>query len=248
MKFKFLTEPAFLIEPDKMLVIADLHIGVEHAMLERGITIPSQFERLKERLEKIIKQTKAKHLVILGDVKHDVKKISIQEFREIPDFFNYFSNIKVSIVKGNHDGNIEKLVPRGVDVYDTKGFVYDKFAFIHGQAWPTASALNAEYIFMGHIHPAIEFLTDNVRSVEHCWVRCKINQKVFEKKYGKTCKLKEAIIVPTFNHLTGGVAFNSKTFKPNDPLLNSGAIDLKTAEIYLLDGTYLGSLQNLKPK
>ena len=248
MRLKFLTEPALLIEPDKILAIADLHIGIEQILLEEGITIPSQFERLKERLEKIIKQTKAKHLVILGDVKHDVKKISIQEFREIPDFFNYFSNIKISVVKGNHDGDIEKLVPRGIDVYDSKGFVYKNFAFTHGQAWLSQSALDAEYIFMGHIHPMVEFWTDSIRTTEHCWVRCKINKKVLEKKYGRKCNLKEAIIVPTFNHLTGGVAFNSKTFKPSDPMIRSGAIDLKTAEIFLLDGTYLGNLKNLKPK
>ena len=247
MKLKFLTEPALLIEPDRLLVISDLHIGLEHTLLEAGITLPSQFDILKGKLENLIKQTKAKHLVILGDVKNSVTGISPQEYREMPEFFNYFSNIKISVIKGNHDGNIEKLVPKGVDVYDTKGFVYKNLFFTHGQAWPTASALDAEYLFMGHIHPLVEFWTDNVRTTEHCWVRCKINKKIFEKKYGKTCKLKEAIIVPTFSHLTGGVAFNSKTFKPNDPMIRSKAIDLKTAEIYLLDGTYLGNMKNLKP-
>lgn len=248
MKLKFLTKPALLVEPEKILVITDLHIGLEHALSEEGVIIPQQFERLIEKLEKIIEKTKAKHLVILGDVKHDVEKISIQEYKEIPDFFNYFSNIKVSVVKGNHDGIIEKIVPRGVDIYETSGFVYKNILFTHGQAWPEPKALDAEYLIMGHIHPAVEFWTDNVRSLEHCWVRCKINKKVFEKKYKRKCNLKEAIIVPTFNHLTGGVAINSKTFKPNDPMIRNRAIDLKTAEIYLLDGTYLGNLKNLKPK
>ncbi len=246
MKFKFLTEPALLIEPEKILIVADLHIGLEQTLFEAGITIPSQFERLKDKLRKIIEQTKAKHLVILGDVKHDVAKVSVQEYKEITDFFNYFSDIKISVVKGNHDGAIEKVIPRGVDVYESKGFVYKNLAFTHGQAWPEASALEAEYIFIGHVHPLIEFFSNNIRIAEHCWIRCKINQKKLEKKYKRKSNLKEAIIIPTFNHLTGGIALNSKTFKPKDPILK--ALDLKTAEVYLLDGTYLGNLKNLQPK
>jgi len=245
MKFKFLTESALLIEPDKILVIADLHIGLELAMLQSGITIPSQFDHLKNKLENLIKETKAKHLVILGDIKHEVSHVSIQEFKEIPEFFNYFSNIKISVIKGNHDGDIEKIIPKGVNVYDTTGFIYKNILFTHGQSWPEKRALNCDYIIMGHIHPAIEFWTGNIRSTEHCWVRCKINNSMFKEKYNKNGKFKEAIIVPTFNHLTGGIAINSKTFKPNDPLMRNYILDWKNSDIYLLDGTYLGKLNNL---
>jgi putative SbcD/Mre11-related phosphoesterase len=246
MKFKFLTEPALLIEPEKLLILADLHIGLEQALYEGGITIPSQFEKLKERLRKIIDQTKAKHLVIVGDVKHDVKGISVQEHKELADFFNCFSDIKISVVKGNHDGDIDRIIPKEVDIYDSKGFVYKNLAFTHGQSWPLASALDVECIFIGHVHPLVEFWTDNVRIAERCWIRCKVNSKILEKKYKKKNNLKEAIIIPAFNHLMGGVALNSKSFKPKDPIFK--ALDLKTAEVYLLDGTYLGNLRNLKPK
>lgn len=243
MKIKFLTEPALLI--DDILVIADLHLGFEYELSELGIIIPSQLEKFKVRLNNLIKQTKAKHLVILGDMKHQVPGISWQEFREIPEFFRDL-NIKISIVKGNHDGDIERLVPQDVDIYDSAGFVLNKILFTHGQAWPHPEIVNTEYLIMGHIHPAIEFWTENVRSSERCWLRCEIDNKKVKEKYQKEAGLKEGIIVPTFNHLLGGVSFNSKRFKPSGPLLQKEILKWKDARIYLLDGTFLGNLNNIK--
>ena len=41
----------------------------------------------------------------------------------------------------------------------------------------------------------------------------------------------------------GGIGFNKEDFKPLGP--NAQFIDLKNAEIYLIDGTYLGKLKYL---
>jgi len=243
MKIKFLTEPALLVKD--VLVIADLHIGLEYELSEAGITIPSQLEKFKGRINKLIKETKTKHLVILGDLKHQVPGISWQEFREIPEFFREF-DVKISIVKGNHDGDIERLVPNDVDIYDSSGFVLDNFLFTHGQAWPPEESIKTEYLVMGHIHPVIEFYTESVRSAEPCWLRCETDNKQLEERYEKKSSLKEGIIMPAFNHLLGGVAFNSKKFKPTGPLLGKEIIKWKEGKVYLLDGTFLGNLNNLK--
>jgi len=246
MKIKFLTEPALLLE-NKILVIVDLHIGIEHEIFESGITIPSQVEKIQQRIDKLIKQTKTKHLIILGDVKHQVPNISWQEYKEIPKFLDHFK-IKISIIKGNHDGNIERLAPKKIDIYDPPGFKINNFLLTHGQAWPFMGDLDAEYIIMGHVHPAVEFWTENFRSIEPCWLKCEIdNERLFEKYKIKT-KLKQGIIMPAFNHLIGGMAFNSKDFEPLGPLLKNEILKWKNAEVYLLDGTYLGNLKDLKIK
>jgi putative SbcD/Mre11-related phosphoesterase len=247
MKIKFLTEPALLLD-SKNLVITDLHIGIEHEIYKAGITVPSQLEKLKERLDKIIKQTKAKHLIILGDIKHQVPSISVQEYREIPKFLENFSKIKVSIVKGNHDGNIEKIVPSKVDVYEPKGFKLGKVLLTHGQAWPDKDDLDAEYLVMGHVHPAVEFWTDNFRSMEPCWLKCNIDVKKIKKKYKTETSLKQGIVMPSFNHIIGGMAFNSKDFKPLGPLLNNNVLKWKKSEVYLLDGMFIGKVSDLKYK
>ena len=86
MEMKFLTEPALLLKND-ILVIVDLHIGIEYEIYRSGITVPSQIEKLQKRVDKIIKENKVKHLVIIGDVKHMVPDTSRQEYQEIPKFF-----------------------------------------------------------------------------------------------------------------------------------------------------------------
>jgi hypothetical protein len=246
MSIKFLTEPALLI--GKTLVVSDLHIGIEHEIFQSGITIPSQVERLEKRIDNLIKQTKANHLVILGDVKHQVPNISWQEYKEIPKFLEHFSKIKVSIVKGNHDGNIEKLASKNVDIYEPFGFKINDVLLTHGQAWPNEKDLDAKYLIMGHVHPAIQFLTDNFRTVEPCWLKCEIDNKILEEKFKIKTKFKQGIVMPAFNHLIGGMAFNSKGFEPLGPLLKNEVLKWKESEVYLLDGTLLGNLNKLKAK
>jgi putative SbcD/Mre11-related phosphoesterase len=246
MSIKFLTEPALLI--GKTLVLSDLHIGIEHEIFQSGITIPSQVERLEKRIDNLIKQTKANHLVILGDVKHQVPNISWQEYKEIPKFLEHFSKIKVSIVKGNHDGNIEKLASKNVDIYEPFGFKINDVLLTHGQAWPNEKDLDARYLIMGHVHPAIQFLTDNFRTVESCWLKCEIDNKILEEKFKIKTKFKQGIVMPAFNHLIGGMAFNSKEFEPLGPLLKNEVLKWKESEVYLLDGTLLGNLNKLKTK
>ncbi len=246
MEIKFLTEPALLLE-NKVLVIADLHIGIEYEIFKSGITIPSQVEKLEKRIDNLIKQTKVKHLVILGDVKHQVPTISWQEYREIPKFLEHFK-IKISIIKGNHDGNIERLAPNEIDIYDPPGFRINNFLLTHGQAWPFMSDLEAENIIMGHVHPAVEFWTENFRTIESCWLKCEVDNEKLFKKYKIKTKFKQGIVMPAFNHLIGGMAFNSKDFEPIGPLLKNEVFKWKNGEVYLLDGTLLGKLKDLKIK
>jgi uncharacterized protein len=244
MEIKFLTEPAMLI--GKALVISDLHIGIEFEIFHSGITIPSQVEQLEKRLNSIIKATKANHLVILGDLKHQVPSISWQEYREIPHFLEHFKKMKISIVKGNHDGNIERLVTVDADIYEPTGFKLGNVLLTHGQAWPDKKDLDAEYIVMGHVHPAVEFFTEGFRSVEPCWIRCEVDNKKLSEKFKTSTDFRQGIVMPAFNHLIGGMAFNSENFHPIGPLLANNVLRWKDGEVYLLDGTLLGNLKDLK--
>ncbi len=244
MKIKFLDDCALFIK--NSLVIADLHIGIEYEMFKNGIVIPSQVERLEKRIDSMIKKTKAKKLIILGDIKHKVPGITWQEYKEIPSFFKHFSKLKVICVKGNHDSFLERLAPKHVEIYSSKGFSFSEFAFLHGHAWPSKKLLKCKYLIIAHVHPAIEFWSGRFRSVEPCWLRCEIDKEKLEKKYGVESNLKHGIIMPAFNHLIGGMAFNSENFEPLGPLLKNKILKWENAEVYLLDGTYLGSLDKLK--
>jgi len=242
--------PALFIPEIKALVIADLHIGISYELYKSGINIPSQVKGMKKTIEKLMKQTKARRLIILGDVKHDVPGISIQEMREIPEFLKSLSKkIKLDVCLGNHDTYLKEILPEDIKLRSTKGFKIKKFGFNHGHAWPFKELMTCDHLIIGHTHPTIQF-TDKFgyRIVEPVWIKSKIDQEKVKERYKvkKTGKL-EVIIMPAFNNLLGGTPVNIKTTSDEllGPLLKNDLIGMNNADLYLLDGTYLGKLKNI---
>lgn len=237
--------------PDKkILIISDLDIGVEWDLSQSGIRIHKQIEKFQIILDKLIGLTKTKILVILGDVKHKVPGASIQELRDIPKFLEYLSTkVKVFITKGNHDDYLETLIPVGVKLYGSKGFKIGKYGFFHGHAWPSEKVIQCDYLFMGHIQPSIQFEDKlGYRSRQQVWLKGKLNQDVIRKKYKANSIGKLNIIVfPAFNTLSGSLNVMSKE-DLSGPLLTSKAMNLNEMRTYLLDGTFLGLLKNIKKK
>lgn len=242
--------PALFIQEIKALVIADLHIGFSFELDKSGIKIPSQVNDMKRTIRKLIKKTSAKRLIINGDLKHEVPGISYQEMREIPEFLKEISEVvRVDLVKGNHDTFLEKLSLEGIKIHGSRGLKLERFGFVHGHAWPSKKLLTCDYLILGHTHPVVQFKDKfGYRMIEPVWVKGKIQKEKIKEKYKlkKTGRL-EVIIMPAFNHLLGGTVINDK--RANDellgPLLKNEFVDMKNAEIYLLDGTYLGKLKNL---
>ena len=234
------------------LIVADLHLGIEAAFSRQGIRMPSSTVPLKNQLLSLIKKTRARELVILGDVKHKVPGTSFQEELELPHVFAGFP-VPVTVTPGNHDPGLERLAPEVV-VSPSTGFkkvVGGHAVYLsHGHTWPPKSALSCETIVIGHVHPQVEF-RDSIGKVwaEPVWVRASLNRKKLEEKYGKLSGvLPQLIIVPSFNTLTGSVPLN-RTGKrlppePIGPLVKCA--EMERAEMSLLDGTYLGKLKLLK--
>lgn len=250
MTVKFLADyPAVFISDEKTLVIAELHLGLEYEIYKSGVTIPPQREKFISILEKLIEITKAKKLVIVGDIKHKVPGSTIREDKEIPKFLEQInSKIKTILVKGNHDDRIEEIVPNGIKIYSARGFKMKKYGFFHGHAWPSKNLMKCDYIFMGHIHPAIEFRDDlGYRSWEKVWIKGKLNEEKVKKKFGLNPGKLNIIVIPTFNNILGGKAVNRVAKEQQiSPLIVNEFFDLNSAKIYLLDGTYLGILKNIR--
>ena len=245
MEPEFVTGEAAILFGSK-LVVSDLHIGIEHDFYTSGIKLESQTNEMKKRLDNLIRSTKAKELVFLGDLKHKVPGISYQEMKEIPEFMSHFTKkLKVIIVMGNHDPGIENMGTKA-EIKPTEGFLSDKVYFTHGHTWPDKSFLKADYLIMGHVQPQIEFKDKlGSRWQETVWVKAELNKKKVEEKYGKTKKLPHIIIIPSFNTLTGGHKINRKetTKEHKTPIMNM--LKLNDADIHLLDGTFLGKLKEL---
>ena len=116
-----INEPALILEQSvtqRFVVIADLHLGIENTLIDKGVEIPSQVQtqRLVKKLEKIIKRVKPTGIIILGDIKHNIPMISHMEWYIVPPFFETFTNLPIHVILGNHESEtqIEGLTTRNV--------------------------------------------------------------------------------------------------------------------------------------
>jgi len=220
------------------LIIADLHLGITRELYESGVSVPSQVRKFLERLQKLKKISKAKNLVILGDLKHKVPGTSWQEYKEIPDFLQKAPFQKMILVKGNHDAGIEKLLYGDLKkkVAVKKTFRIGPYLFTHGhRKIPKAQMKNIRTIIIGHNQPAVLFRDRMGASyVEPVWVKGILKGK-------KRIKI---IIMPAFNELAGYGIINKKRDKPLGPIAKN--IDLNKTHAFLLDGTDLGTIEDLR--
>jgi hypothetical protein len=256
-------EPAIVVENEhKALVIADLHLGIEAEFRQKGINIGSQTEKLLERAIKCVKAAEPDVIILLGDVKHAVPQISFTDRKEVPFFLAHLAEYApVYIVKGNHDGCIDKLLPEvaaplrkpkhEIYVKTIKGFLFDHVGYTHGHSWPLQELFTAQYILIGHNHPRIRLVSSNSRytSMKPVWIRVQCDYKAVMKHYPELKQNKRTapwvIIMPAFNELCGGVAFNAAKREFLGPIA-SKLLQLETMEVYLLDGTYIGKACDLE--
>ena len=62
-----LNEPALVVKNTiKVLVIADVHLGIEWELYHKGFSIPSQVEKRKKRVCEYLENMKPDRIVLLG--------------------------------------------------------------------------------------------------------------------------------------------------------------------------------------
>ena len=263
MKPLFVTgEPALLL--GKTLFLADIHVGIEHEFRLSGLNMPTQTGRLLDRIISLLERTKAKRLVLIGDIKHKVPGTSFQEERELPFFLSRLAEkSELHIIPGNHDGKLQELVPKNAKLYPMEGGLIGATYASHGHAWPDPSFLKADHLLVSHSHPQVEFRDRlGYRWGERVWMRAALDIRKIRDKYPQAKKAPEMIVMPAFNPLSGGLPFNRKLenkavdenrkteggraafFPERSPLMKSAK--MKAAKIFMLDGTYLGELGRIK--
>ena len=269
--------PAALVKTAKTrtLVIADPHIGWEIALQERGIHVPSQTPKLLKKLVALLLEHKPDDLLILGDVKYTVVKAELGEWHDIPDFFTELQGYvnEIGIVRGNHDANLEPLLPENVKFLPATGTIIGDIGFFHGHKWPTPTLLKCKTLVMGHVHPVVVFRDPSgFKITRQVWVKARCNteqlsktllqkhkikvegtvEATVKKQFGFAPSAAEVLMMPSFNDFLGGRAINeTRAGKEGQatmigPMLRSGTLDMDGAEVYLLDGTYLGTLNQLR--
>lgn len=236
--------PALVIEGEnRILIVADLHFGIEADLAAHGLHFKSRSADRLERLMKTIDQADPDFIILLGDIKHSIPSLSRQEYYELPEILETIrSRLPLKVFPGNHDIGIERYLLEG-ELQPKEGTIIDGNGFLHGHTYPSPS-LAGHLMVIGHHHPLF-FLNDDVG--------CAVQVPVYLRAGLDTGRLgmgeqpdnsspTRVLMIPAFNEISGYDILQIVK-KPFSPL--SRFMEKEEAEIILADGTYIGPISSL---
>ncbi len=233
------TKPALILEgKKKSLIVTDIHIGFENTMASNEIFIGknSSINETISELSEIIDAEKPDSVILLGDIKSSIKSISRNEWDEVPMFFEQIrKKCDVVLITGNHDANIQKLVPDNISMISSTGMVEENVLLTHGHTMPSENFSHVDKIIMGHVHPVF-FQEDSVVNGQRVWISMKTKkEEIFPNKSGEL----EITIIPSFNKYF--YATHRKKYKKSISPIIDKIKSISTAKIVTLDGTIIGN-------
>jgi len=189
------------LENFQTLVIADLHIGLEHAMMGEGTFLPLlQYPTIEKSIMDLIGDYYPKRLVINGDFKHEFAKASVQEWTEILNLWDSLSKkgVELELVRGNHDNYlINVLNQRGKPIHDP-GLSIGTFLITHGHKHFEIPE-DTKTIIMAHEHPAIGLMDESG------------GKHKFKCYLFGSYEDYEILVLPAYSPLAAGAIINSGT-------------------------------------
>ncbi len=137
-------------EEQQALILSDLHLGKTGHFRKYGIAVPQTlYKEDLQRLFTTITDTRARRLIIVGDLFHSESNLELDLFRRWRDDL---PTLAIDLIKGNHDIlRAGWYHESGITVHDEL-LKIDPFLFRHD---PAANADADSFCFSGHIHPGV---------------------------------------------------------------------------------------------
>jgi uncharacterized protein len=139
------------------LLVADLHLGKAATFRSQGIPVPEgSASKDLARLAMLVAETRARRLLILGDLFHARSGCTAEVFAEFTATRRQFAGTEVLLVAGNHDRSIGRL-PAGIGI-DSVLRTHDEppFHFVHEPGTPLPEPDRDDpFTVAGHIHPTL---------------------------------------------------------------------------------------------
>jgi DNA ligase-associated metallophosphoesterase len=154
------------------LLVADLHLGKAATFRKAGIPVPEgSAQRDLARLERLIVETAARRLLILGDLFHAAGGCTPEVFAEFAAVRQRITNTAVLLVIGNHDQRIGRLPAElGIDSC-IRTLDEPPFHFVHEPATSLDEPGRAAFTIGGHLHPTVSIRSPSGdRIADRCFV------------------------------------------------------------------------------
>jgi putative SbcD/Mre11-related phosphoesterase len=153
------SKPALYHPELDLVVISDIHLGLEGSMTSKGSYVPRfQLDDIKEELKEIREEKDAGRILVNGDLKNQFST-SYTEKQEIDEFLEFLKEEfeEVILIEGNHDTFLDNTAEKhGLELRES--FREDGVLFVHGHEEIEG---DFETLVIGHEHPAL-VLTDDV--------------------------------------------------------------------------------------
>lgn len=134
-------------QKEKMLIVADLHLGKTAYFRNKGIAIPSSVmvEDLK-RLSALINEFNPDTLLVIGDMFHHNYNADIELFS---NWCQQLNGLRIKLVPGNHDRLLEIEYEKLCIDITSLNYIQHAFLFTHEM-----KRANTKYFTLsGHLHP-----------------------------------------------------------------------------------------------
>ena len=140
----FLPDKALWVEQQRLLLLADVHLGKADHLQAHGIAIPSDGERANlQRIEQLSQRWQPAELIVLGDLIHHPKAISSELEQRVVALMDSL-NCPITWVEGNHDRSSRLGQLQGQPSQSRQGLWLS-----HEPEEPPERQLN----ICGHLHP-----------------------------------------------------------------------------------------------
>jgi hypothetical protein len=193
--------PAVYIPSIDSIVLAELHLGYEEAMVEQGLFLPRvQLRKEMEMLGGILEKRKAERIIVNGDFKHEFSRGGYREYKEIGEMLDFLQDSfrEVKLVRGNHDNFlISPAKTRGVELVEH--YTLGDYYFIHGHKVPVDfGSGEAGNVVIAHEHPAVAIYDEiGVKEKIPCFL------------HGEMGDGRKILVLPAFSPLFQGSEVNT---------------------------------------
>ncbi|MFH1447995.1 MAG: metallophosphoesterase [Candidatus Micrarchaeota archaeon] len=231
-----------------ILVLADIHVGLDREMFKVGVRMGSIANAMADDIVSLVEEYTPSRVLLIGDIKHGIPGAE-DEMKDTSEFLERLAgHVPVTIIPGNHDGNISRLITsEDILIAPSGGIVVDGMGFFHGHSWPLPNVVEQETVFMAHQHPCIE-LSENIGGRHRLSVWCISGfSKAMLERYQNVNLNAKVVLMPAFNPLVSGTPLNLYNATGLlGPIMKNKMFKLKQSNVYLLDGTPLGKLSSIK--
>jgi putative SbcD/Mre11-related phosphoesterase len=150
---------AVFLEQERMLVVADVHLGFAWTGRQRGSLLPVTAEDVRPRLRGLIEDYGARRCVFLGDTVHAPAAPDVVRDELVRLIEELSARCSLTFVRGNHDVRLPELLADaapGATIVDHERA--GDVLMVHGHVAPPESGPEespARWVIYGHEHPAI---------------------------------------------------------------------------------------------